>query len=83
MTKQIWDEYKGQKCDMGFTFENSIFPDFTRDNSRGLFAGSSSAYQKFSKLFYKYIEEYYGFEPNSEKISPSEFKHVNMTKNSS
>lgn len=74
MTKDLWNEYKNQKCSKGVPFKMGIFPDIKiRDSSYGLVAGSTDFYKKFSKLYYNYIKEFLNFEPTVSKVLSSQF----------
>jgi len=52
LTREIWDEYKDQKCDAGVSFKTCVFSGIAnQDSGIGLYAGSHNAYTKFNKLF--------------------------------
>ena len=59
ITKAIWDEYKGQKCELGIPFEACLLPGFKVQQDElkiGIIAASHDCYNKFHKLFDKYFE---------------------------
>ena len=52
LTKEIWEEYKDQKCDAGVSFKTCVFSGIAnQDSGIGVYAGSHQAYTKFNKLF--------------------------------
>jgi hypothetical protein len=52
MSKNMWDEYKDDECDDGFSFKKCIYPGIKiRDSQYGVCAYSLDSYKKFSKLF--------------------------------
>lgn len=57
LTKDIWNEYKDQKCDKGVPFKAMVFSGIANQTaSIGVYAGSHNAYKKFNKMFDKVIE---------------------------
>ena len=70
LTKEIWEEYKDQSCDMGVTFKTCIYSGVKNlDSGIGLYAGSHGAYSKFNKLFDKVIQDYHGHGPADQHVS--------------
>jgi len=55
LTKDIWDEYFGQKCQFGFAFKDTVVEAIQsfeeRFSERKIVAGSPDAYRKFGKFF--------------------------------
>jgi hypothetical protein len=71
LTKEIWDEYSGKKCDQGVSFENCVFPclsipNDSQVNDCGLLAGSPDSFKSFPRVFEKYLKNI-GFDFNNEK----------------
>jgi hypothetical protein len=70
LTKEIWEEYKDQKCAEGVTFKTCIFSGVKNlDSGIGVYAGSHDSYTKFNKLFDKVIENYHGHKPGDKHTS--------------
>lgn len=70
LTKEVWDEYKDQKCDAGVPFKVNIFSGCKNvDSGIGVYAGSHSSYTKFNKLFDPIIEAYHGHGPSASHVS--------------
>jgi arginine kinase len=52
LTKEIWEEYKNQKCNQGVPFKTCIFSGIkNQDSDIGVYAGSHDSYKTFHKLF--------------------------------
>jgi hypothetical protein len=61
LTKEIWEEYKDQKCGAGVSFKTCIFSGIkNQDSGIGAYAGSHDSYNCFAKLFDQIIEHYHG-----------------------
>ena len=70
LTKEIWEEYKDEKCDAGVSFKTCIFSGIAnQDSGIGVYAGSHQAYTKFSKLFDKVIQNYHKHGPEDKHVS--------------
>lgn len=70
LTREIWDEYKDQKCAEGVSFKLCVFSGIAnQDSGIGVYAGSHDAYTKFNKLFDKVIENYHGHAPGAPHVS--------------
>jgi hypothetical protein len=62
MPYELWKEYKELKCDADLRFGvvvQSYCNKKYENTDLGLFAGSNSAYEKFSKVYYPFIEQIY------------------------
>lgn len=52
LTKEIWEEYKDQKDEVGVSFKVCVFSGIAnQDSGIGIYAGSHDAYKRFNKLF--------------------------------
>lgn len=61
LTKEIWEEYKDQKCSAGVSFKVCIYSGVkNQDSGIGVYAGSHDSYRCFSKLFDQVVEHYHG-----------------------
>lgn len=70
LTKEVWEEYKDQKCAEGVSFKQCVFSGIAnQDSGIGIYAGSHDAYTKFNKLFDNVIESYHGHAPDAEHVS--------------
>ena len=69
-TKEIWEEYKDQKCAEGVSFKMCIFSGVANQESGiGVYAGSHDAYYKFNKLFDQVVTNYHKHGPDAKHIS--------------
>ena len=70
LTKEIWEEYKDQKCDAGVSFKTCVFSGIAnQDSGIGVYAGSHQAYTKFNKLFDQVIQNYHKHGPEDKHVS--------------
>ena len=70
LTKEIWEEYKDQKCDAGVSFKTCIFSGIAnQDSGIGLYAGSHQAYTKFEKLFDQVVFNYHKHKKEDKHVS--------------
>ncbi len=70
LTKEIWEEYKNEKCDQGVSFKLCVFSGIAnQDSGIGVYAGSHNAYYKFNKLFDQVIQNYHGHGPSAKHVS--------------
>ena len=66
LTKEIWEEYKDQKCKEGVSFKMCVFSGIANQESGiGVYAGSHDAYYKFNKLFDQVVENYHKHPPGA------------------
>ena len=70
LTKEIWEEYKDQKCAEGVSFKMCVFSGIAnQDSGIGVYAGSHDAYTKFNKLFDVVVENYHKHSPDAQHVS--------------
>jgi hypothetical protein len=70
LTKEIWEEYKDQKCSQGVTFKTCIFSGVkNQDSGIGIYAGSHDAYKCFNKLFDQCVTNYHKHGPDASHTS--------------
>jgi hypothetical protein len=70
LTKEIWDEYKDKKDDMGVSFKTCIVSGCQNvDSGIGCYAGSHSSYKAFPKFFDRVIEHYHKHGPSANHVS--------------
>lgn len=70
LTKEIWDEYKDQKDDVGVSFKTCVFSGIAnQDSGIGVYAGSHGAYTQFNKLFDQVVQDYHGHAPDASHVS--------------
>ena len=70
LTKEIWEEYKDQKCAQGVSFKMCVFSGVAnQDSGIGLYAGSHDAYYKFNKLFDQVVQNYHNHGPSDNHVS--------------
>ena len=70
LTKEIWEEYKDEKCAQGVSFKMCVFSGIANQESGiGVYAGSHDAYTKFNKLFDVVVENYHQHAPGAEHVS--------------
>lgn len=70
LTKEIWEEYKDQKDDVGVTFKTCVFSGIAnQDSGIGVYAGSHGAYTQFNKLFDQVIQDYHNHGPGDNHVS--------------
>jgi len=70
LTREIWEEYKDQKCSQGVTFKTCIFSGVkNQDSGIGIYAGSHDAYKCFNKLFDQCITNYHKHGPEATHTS--------------
>jgi hypothetical protein len=61
LTKNIWEEYQDEKCNMNFSFKKCIYPGIIiRDTEQGVVAYSKDSYKKFHRLYEKIILRVHG-----------------------
>jgi hypothetical protein len=62
LTRDIWEQYSGRSCSVGFSFEDCVLPcimDYGQQFSlKRMFAGSQDSYRKFSTLIYQFLKFY-------------------------
>ena len=70
LTREIWEEYKDQKCKEGVSFKMCIFSGIAnQDSGIGIYAGSHDAYTTFNKLFDQVVQNYHGHAPDAQHVS--------------
>jgi hypothetical protein len=83
LTKEIWEEYKNEKCSSGVSFKTCIFSGIKNlDSGIGLYAGSHDSYLKFNKLFDKVILNYHQHAkgaPHTSDMSASGLQNAELT----
>ena len=78
LTKDIYDQYRGQQDKYGVSFEQMILSGCMNvDSGIGVYAGSHDAYTKFNGLFDKVIEDYHKHKTTDKHISNMNFKELN------
>jgi hypothetical protein len=61
LNKDLWDEFKDDKCSLGVSFKKCVIPGIIFNNSDIILcAGSKNCYEKFHELFGPYIEDHHG-----------------------
>lgn len=70
LTREIWEKFKEDKDDCGFSFKSAIFSGCKNtDSGIGVYAGSTDSYKKWAPFFDPLIEDYHGHKSTDKHVS--------------
>jgi hypothetical protein len=80
LDKDMWEEYKDMKCEMGVPFKDIIYPGVKLYDKKGpcFIASSLSCYKLYHKMFEKYLHSEFMFfrsDANHPELISSSFEN--------